>query len=99
MECDSRHVKGCRRLSCIELLSGANIVRGRSHPTLRAAAFFFMIVADSETKETAMCYITWIAGMDPALGVGVANAILLQANSKFARESQRTAIEAQGQFS
>ncbi|MBT2794521.1 cytochrome bd-I oxidase subunit CydX [Paraburkholderia strydomiana] len=46
-----------------------------------------------------MCYITWIAGMDPALGVGVANAILLQANSKFARESQRTAIEAQDQFS
>lgn len=99
MECDSRHVKGCRRRSCIELLSGANIVHGRSHPTLRAAAFFFMIVANSEPRETAMCYISWSAGMDPALGVGVANAIWPQANSKFARESQRTAIEAQGQFS
>lgn len=99
MECDSRHVKGSRRRSCIELLSGANTVHGRAHPTLRAAAFFFMIVANSETKETAMCYITWIAGKDPALGIGVATAIWLQANSKFARESQRTAIEAQGQFS
>jgi hypothetical protein len=81
------------------LLSGANSVHGRAHPTLRAAAFFFMIVANSETRETAMCYISWIASMGPALGVGAVNAIGLQANSKFARESQRVAIEAQGQFS
>ncbi|XUW87002.1 cytochrome bd-I oxidase subunit CydX [Burkholderia sp. M6-3] len=46
-----------------------------------------------------MCYISWIASMGPALGVGAVNAIGLQANSKFARESQRVAIEAQGQFS
>ncbi|WOD20235.1 cytochrome bd-I oxidase subunit CydX [Paraburkholderia kirstenboschensis] len=46
-----------------------------------------------------MCYFTRIAGMGAALSFGIVDAIGLQANRKFARDPQRTAIRAQGESS
>jgi hypothetical protein len=46
-----------------------------------------------------MCYFTSIAGMGAALSFGIVDVIGLQANRKFARDPQRTAIQAQGESS
>ncbi len=46
-----------------------------------------------------MCYFTSIAGMDAALSFGIVDVIGLQANRKFSRDPQRTAIHAQGESS
>ncbi|WP_027803282.1 hypothetical protein [Paraburkholderia dilworthii] len=66
---------------------------------MHAAAFFFMIAARGNSKETAMWHLIAIPGIGAALGFRIVDAMSLEANGKFAREPQRAATRTEGRSS